>query len=147
VENAVGRGVYFMSNVKQKMDIFFVDELRHLDGVRGGIAINESEYMHTAVLQEGNPLTQVLYSNVKEVVEQEQYIFDTLWNEAIPAEKKIREFLVIENNPDEIIKQLARLTTDSKELATCLTPGGMQYSYNYFFDIKRNLLETKKRGT
>jgi hypothetical protein len=23
VENAVGRGVYFMSNVKQKMDIFF----------------------------------------------------------------------------------------------------------------------------
>jgi hypothetical protein len=28
---------------------------------------------------------------VKEVVEQGQYIFDTLWNAAIPAEKKIRE--------------------------------------------------------
>ena len=92
MENAVGRGVYFMSNVKQKMDIFFVDELRHLDGVRGGIAINESEYMPTAVLQEAKPLTQVLYSNVKEVVEQGQYIFDTLWNEAIPAEKKKENF-------------------------------------------------------
>ena len=81
-----------MSNAKQKMDIFFVDELRHLDGVRGDIAINESEYMPTAVLQEAKPLTQVLYSNVKEVVEQGQYIFDTLWNEEIPAEKKKENF-------------------------------------------------------
>jgi hypothetical protein len=37
------------------------------------------------------PPTQVIYSNVKEVVEKGQYIFDTLWNAAIPAEKKIRE--------------------------------------------------------
>ena len=68
-----------------------VDELRHLDGVRGGMAVSESEYMATTVLQEAKPLTQVIYSNVKEVVEQGQYIFDTLWNAAIPAERKIRE--------------------------------------------------------
>jgi hypothetical protein len=43
------------------------------------------------VLQEAKPLTQVIYSNVKEVVEQGQYIFVTLWNAAIPAEKKKRE--------------------------------------------------------
>jgi hypothetical protein len=123
--------------------------------VRGGIAINESEYMATTVLQEAKPLTQVIYSIVKEIVEQGQYIFDTLWNAAIPAEKKIREIeeekinyetKIIENTPDEIIKQLARLTTDSNELATCLVPGGMQYSYNYFFDIKRNLLDKQKEG-
>jgi two-component system, OmpR family, sensor histidine kinase VicK len=54
VENAVGRGVYYMSNVKQKMDIFFVDELRHLDGVRGGIAINESEYMANTYCRKQN---------------------------------------------------------------------------------------------
>jgi two-component system, OmpR family, sensor histidine kinase VicK len=106
-------------------------------------------------LQEAKPLTQVICSIVKEIVEQGQYIFDILWNAAIPAEKKIREIeeekinyetKIIENNPDEIIKQLARLTTDSNELATCLAPGGMQYSYNYFFDIKRNLLDKQKRG-
>ena len=203
VENAVGRGVYFMSNVKQRMDIFFdrhapsivvevreyrdgyidirkrggkirafteitkdnvkhckelikiVDELRHLDGVKGGIAINDSEYMATTVLQEAKPLTQVIYSNVKEVVEQGQYIFDTLWNVAIPAEQKIREIeegkiiyetRIIENNPDEIVRQISRLAADSTELATCLTPGGMQYSYNYFFDIKKNLMDKQKRG-
>jgi two-component system, OmpR family, sensor histidine kinase VicK len=203
VENAVGRGVYFMSNVKQRMDIFFdrhapsivvevreyrdgyidirkrggkirafteitkdnvkhckelikiVDELRHLDGVKGGIAINDSEYMATTVLQEAKPLTQVIYSNVKEVVEQGQYIFDTLWNVATPAEQKIREIeegkiiyetRIIENNPDEIVRQLSRQTADSTELAICLTPGGMQYSYNYFFDIKKNLMDKQKRG-
>jgi two-component system, OmpR family, sensor histidine kinase VicK len=27
-----------------------------------------------------------------------------------------------------------------------LAPGGIQYSYNYFFDIKRNLLDKQKRG-
>jgi two-component system sensor histidine kinase VicK len=51
-----------------------VDELRYLDGVKGGIAVSEREYMATTVLQETKPLTQVIYSNVKEVVEQGQYI-------------------------------------------------------------------------
>ncbi|MGI0044667.1 MAG: hypothetical protein ACRD47_13255 [Nitrososphaeraceae archaeon] len=139
VENAMGRVLYFMSNAKEKMDVFFdhrapsivvgveeyrngyikirrrggkirvfteitrdnvkyckellklVDELRHLDGVRGGIALNGSEYMATTVLRKSKPSTQAIYSNVKEVVEQGQYIFDTLWNAAIPAAKKIRE--------------------------------------------------------
>src|ERR671939_503073 len=68
-----------------------VDELRHLDGVKGGIAVSETEYMATTILEEAKPLTQVIYSNVREVVEQGQYIFDTLWNTAIPAEKKISE--------------------------------------------------------
>jgi two-component system sensor histidine kinase VicK len=68
-----------------------VDELRHLDGVKGGIAVSEAEYMATTVLQRSTPLTQVIYSNVKEVVEQGQYLFDTLWSTATPAEQKIRE--------------------------------------------------------
>ena len=203
VENAVGRGVYFMSNVKQRMDIFFdhsapsivvdveeygngyidirrrgakirafteitkdnvqyckelmklVDELRHLDGVRGGVAVSESEYMATTVLQEAKPLTQVIYSNVKEVVEQGQYIFDTLWNASVSAEHKIREIeqgiipyetRIIENNPDEIVKQIRLLTENSNKLSICLTSGGMQYSHNYFFDIKRKLLDKQKNG-
>jgi hypothetical protein len=37
--------------------------------VRGGIAINESEYRATTVLQEAKPLTQVIYSILKEIVE------------------------------------------------------------------------------
>ena len=74
---------------KELMEI--VDEFRHLEGFTGGIAVSESEYMTTTVLRERQPLTQVFYSNSKEVVEQGQYIFDTFWKKAIPAEQKIKE--------------------------------------------------------
>ena len=131
-----------------------VDELRHLDGVKGGIAVSESEYMATTILKESEPLTEVIYSNVKEVVEQGQYIFDTLWNSTIPAEQKIKEIeegvtryetRIIEN-PDEVIREIGRLTASSKKLDTCLTSGGLQYSHDYFFDIKKKLLEKQRRG-
>ncbi|MGN6628820.1 MAG: ATP-binding protein [Candidatus Nitrosocosmicus sp.] len=68
-----------------------VSELRHLDGLKGGIAITETEYMATTILKEEQPLTEVIYSSAKEVVFQNQYIFDTLWNNSIPAVKKIKE--------------------------------------------------------
>ena len=38
-----------------------VDELRHLNGVKGGIAVSESEYMATTLLEEAKPLTQVIF--------------------------------------------------------------------------------------
>jgi two-component system sensor histidine kinase VicK len=205
VENAVERGIYFMSNVKEKMDIFFdhrapsivvgveeykkcyieirsrggkiralteitkdnlvyckeliklVNELRNLDGIRGGMAVNGLEYMATTELRKSNPSTHVFYSNVKEVVEQGQYIFDTLWNAAIPAEKKIREIemgsipaaepaTMIENNPNEIIKQNRRIAESSNQISTCLTAGGLQYSHKYFYDIMKKLLDKQRRG-
>jgi two-component system, OmpR family, sensor histidine kinase VicK len=70
-----------------------VDELRHLDGIKGGLAVSETEFMATTVLEEATPLTQVIYSNVKELVEEGQYIFDTLWSNsaAIPARQRIKE--------------------------------------------------------
>ncbi|MFL6309711.1 MAG: hypothetical protein ACJ70T_06910 [Nitrososphaera sp.] len=37
-----------------------VDELRHLDGIKGGLAVSESEFMATTVLEESTPLTQVV---------------------------------------------------------------------------------------
>ncbi|MGB7953028.1 MAG: hypothetical protein WCF23_03530 [Candidatus Nitrosopolaris sp.] len=50
--------------------IKIVDEFRHLEGFKGGIAVSESEYMTTTTLHQSEILTQVFYSNVKEVVEQ-----------------------------------------------------------------------------
>ncbi|MBV9179527.1 MAG: HAMP domain-containing histidine kinase [Nitrososphaeraceae archaeon] len=201
VENAVGRGVYFMSNVKKRMDIYFdhrapsivveipeykngyidirkrggkirafteitnanihhckeliklVDELRHLNGVKGGIAVSESEYMATTILEEAKPLTQVIFSSVKEVVEQGQYIFDTLWNTAIPAEQKIRELeegvvpirTRLVTKQDEIIEEICRLNINGDKLSICSTFGGMQMSYKYFFDSYKRIVERKRR--
>ena len=36
-------------------------------------------------------IPQLIHSDVKEVVEQQQYVFDSFWNRAIPSEQKIRE--------------------------------------------------------
>jgi two-component system, OmpR family, sensor histidine kinase VicK len=202
VESAVGRGVYFMSNVKRSMDIFFdrrapsivteiaeyrdgyidirkrggkircfteitkdnfryckelmklVDEFRHLDGVRGGVAVSESEYMATTVLQEEKPLTQVIYSSVKEVVEQGQYIFDTLWNAAIPAQNKIREieegivpyYTKVIDVPDSIIKEIIRINEFSNELSICASAGGIQFTFKYLFELTNKLLDRSKKG-
>ena len=65
--------------------------MRHLEGLVSGIAVSESEYMSTTTLREKQLLTQVFYSNAKEVVGQGQYIFDTFWHKAILAEDRIRE--------------------------------------------------------
>ena len=73
--------------------IKMVDELRHLEGVRGNFYVNEAEYIAPATLHEkGKPASQIIYSNVKEIVEHHKhYVFDTLWSRAIPAKQRIRE--------------------------------------------------------
>src|SRR5690242_18797772 len=132
-----------------------VDELRHLNGVKGGIAVSESEYMATTLLEEAKPLTQVIFSSVKEVVEQGQYIFDTLWNMAIPAELKIRELeegiipirTRLLEKQDEIITEIKRKNNAANKLSICTGFGGMQMSYNYLFDSYMNVVDkSKKKG-
>jgi two-component system, OmpR family, sensor histidine kinase VicK len=67
-------------------------ELRHLEGLRGNFAVNESEYLATAVVEEeAKPVPEIIYSAVRSVVEQHQYLFLALWDKAVPAEHRIRE--------------------------------------------------------
>jgi signal transduction histidine kinase len=67
-------------------------ELRHLEGVKGNFGIVDGiEYGAAANIYDLEPPVEFIYSNVKTFVDQQQYFFETLWNKAIPAEKKIRE--------------------------------------------------------
>ncbi len=36
-------------------------------------------------------MQQIIYSNVRAILEQHKYLFETLWNKAIPADQKIKE--------------------------------------------------------
>src|SRR5919198_6740819 len=72
--------------------IKIVDELYHLEGIKGNFYISETEYIAPASLHEkGKPASQIIYSNVKEIVEHQQYVFESFWNKAIPAEQRIKE--------------------------------------------------------
>src|SRR5215211_4642256 len=82
-----------------------VDDLRHLDEIKGNFMISEMEYLAPLILYEkGKIASQVIYSNAEEIVEQQQYIFDTLWRKATPAEQKIRE--IEEGIEPEIIETI-----------------------------------------
>jgi signal transduction histidine kinase len=75
-----------------KQLLTMVDELRHLDGIKGNLYLSESEYLAPATFHEkGKPASQIIYSNVKEIVEHQKYVFDTLWAGAVPAEQKIEQ--------------------------------------------------------
>jgi hypothetical protein len=78
-----------------------VDELRHLKGIKGGIAVSEDQYMTatSSLLQTDIastekikiPMSEAVYSKRSEVVRHNQYIFDTLWENATAACKRFRE--------------------------------------------------------
>jgi hypothetical protein len=69
-----------------------VDEVRHLDGIKGNFMLSQSEYLAPVILFEtGKISSEIIDSKIKELVEQQQYIFDTFWARAIPAEQKIIE--------------------------------------------------------
>ena len=66
-------------------------EMRHLDEVQGNFGVSETEYLASATLDKEKVVPLLIYSNVKQIVKQQQYVFQTLWNKAIPAEQRIEE--------------------------------------------------------
>ena len=78
-------------NVNYCKELMKITEVRHVDNATGGMAVSESEYIATAKLQEARPVSHLIHSNVMEIVEQQQYVFKSLWANAIPATQRIRE--------------------------------------------------------
>jgi phosphatidylserine/phosphatidylglycerophosphate/cardiolipin synthase-like enzyme len=78
-------------NIEYCKQIMEIAEVRHLYGIKANFAVSDTEYTSTAVMQQVHAIPEVIYSNVKRIVEQQQYLFETLWSKAISAEKKIRE--------------------------------------------------------
>jgi two-component system, OmpR family, sensor histidine kinase VicK len=93
--------------------IEFSDEVRHLDGIKANFSVSEIEYIATATLQEAKPVPQVIYSNVKDIIEQQKYVFETLWSKSIPAEQKMRE---IEEGLQPDVIEVIQNSTRAKEL-------------------------------
>jgi two-component system sensor histidine kinase VicK len=132
-----------------------VDELRHLDGIKGNFMLSESEYVSPVVSTEkGKVAARAIHSNVKELVEQHEYMFDTLWSKAISAEHRIREIeegadpirTRLLQNQDEIIREIKRLNSKANHLSICTAFGGMQMSYQYFFDTYKTIVDKYMKG-
>ncbi|HEY6164914.1 MAG TPA: HAMP domain-containing sensor histidine kinase [Nitrososphaeraceae archaeon] len=105
-------------------------ELRHLNGVKGNFEVSRNrigggkgEYIGTSALQEAKPVAQLIYSNAKEIVEQQSFVFDTLWNKAITFEVRLKEIeegikpesIEIIVNPKEALETEYRLLKSAKD--------------------------------
>jgi two-component system, OmpR family, sensor histidine kinase VicK len=62
---------------------------RHSGEVEANFVVSEKEYLGSITLKE--PHQQAIYSNMKDMVEQQHRIFDSLWNRAIPIQDRISE--------------------------------------------------------
>lgn len=85
------------------------------DGIKDNFMVSEKEYLAPAVSNNTSDIaSRIMYSNLPEIVSQQNYIFDTLWNNAIPAKKRIRKMeegveslgTRLLENPDEIFNHL-----------------------------------------
>ena len=133
-----------------------VDELRHLDGIKGNFMVSETEYLAPVILfEKGKIAPQAVYSNLKEVVEQQQYIFDSFWIKAMDAEERIKEIeegrvihyeTKVLKNQEEIGNKIKELLDNSNELLVCVRYGGLQLGYSRFLDLGKELMDKHRKG-
>ena len=142
--------------------ISLVDEMRHLDGIKGNFMLSETEYLAPIILfEKGKIASQIIYSNQKELVDQHQYIFDTLWNKAISAEKRVKEIeggVIAQGHyqtrfledPNEVSEELKKTinTSEDDSWSICSTFDGLlMLTYNKGFEkMQRRLLDSTRRG-
>jgi two-component system, OmpR family, sensor histidine kinase VicK len=98
VNAAKNRGIHvrFITDVRQEniascKELMEFVELRHLGNVKGNFVVTEKEYYAFTEIKESKIPLQAIYSKASVIVEQQQYVFDTLWNSAMPAKLKIQE--------------------------------------------------------
>jgi two-component system, OmpR family, sensor histidine kinase VicK len=133
-----------------------IAELRHLDGVKGKIELSDTELIVTTTTEneESHQTAQVIYSNVKQLVEQQQSLFEIVWKKAIPAEQKIREIedgieppeTKVLENPEEILNHMRHVLENASKRLICSSSGGMHLVYNSFFDQYKKILDKHRKG-
>jgi two-component system sensor histidine kinase VicK len=143
------------SNIDHCLEMMKIAELRHLDGIKGSFVIADgTDYACVANIQEAQPITQLIVSNVRAFVEQQKYFFETLWNKSTPANQRIREIeegvmrseTRVLGKPEEILAEMVRINDYSNEMSICAASGGLQFTYNFLFDLTKRLLDRHKKG-
>jgi two-component system, OmpR family, sensor histidine kinase VicK len=115
-------------------------EVRHMNDIDANFALNETEYLGSIAISEHNQ--QAIYSNVKEIAEQQHSIFETLWNKSIPAEDIVEEIEQgIEPEFFEIIVDGQKATEIYLNLAKSLQKEGL-----LLFADGRALVRAEKLG-
>jgi two-component system, OmpR family, sensor histidine kinase VicK len=127
-------------NVKHCRDLieFFAYDIRHLEGIKANFSISETEYLASATI----PIQQLIYSDVKDIVEQQKYVFESFWNKAIPAERRIRE---IEEGIVSGSTEVVQIPSRTKELFIDLIKSAKQ-EVLFLFPTVNSFLREERIG-
>ena len=143
-----------------------VDELRHLDGIQGNFYLSENGYASpTSIHEQVKPANVMIYSNNKEIIQQQQHIFESIWNASTSAERKIKEIqgntslgiTEIIDNPSKTQTQFIDLIKSAKFEILLILPtvnaflreyrmGILQWLKELSMDINQELIENDKEN-
>jgi two-component system, OmpR family, sensor histidine kinase VicK len=119
-------------NMKYCEKLLKICELRHLEKVKGNFGIIDGKsYGAGSSAGVGQAPAQLIRSNIRAFVEQQQYFFETLWGKALPAERRIdqiqrgteEEFIETIKDPYEVQKLTYELIKNSRSeiMIVCAT--------------------------
>ncbi|HKU82920.1 MAG TPA: HAMP domain-containing sensor histidine kinase [Candidatus Nitrosocosmicus sp.] len=135
----------------------FNPEMRHLDGLKGNFALSENLYIAANMTEESKPAVELIRSDATNVIQQYQYIFDTLWHNAVPIEQKIKEIeegilppkTKILDKPEEIVFYISDLVEKTKVgVSTCAFVAALEVmdNYNSILEAYKTLVKRHKEG-
>ena len=78
-------------NLTHCKDLMQYADVRHISYLNENFRVSETEYIAATTTKEGFPIPKLTYSRSKEIVGQQQYIFEALWAKAVPAKNRIRK--------------------------------------------------------
>jgi signal transduction histidine kinase len=141
-------------NLKHCKELIEFAEVRHISHLIGNFGVSETEYIVAPTMKEGQPLPKLIYSNSKEMVEQQQNIFDIFWSKAIPAEQRLKEieedgeeeFYQVINNPEMASEIYVNLAKSVKRSALLLLPSTKALMMEYELGVLDHLLLASKNN-
>jgi two-component system, OmpR family, sensor histidine kinase VicK len=129
-------------------------EVRHIDGITGSFGVSERDYISNDTSPTDTISQRAIHSTMKVFVQQHQYLFDTIWKNAIPAEQKIQEIekgikpiaTRLLEDPDEIFNHMKCVIENASKRLLCSSRGAMQMVYDNFFDLYKRILDKHRQG-
>ncbi|HJU95278.1 MAG TPA: HAMP domain-containing sensor histidine kinase [Nitrososphaera sp.] len=143
-----------LENIQYVKQLMNYAEVRHMDTVKGNMAVSETEYVATAMLEGAKPITETIYSNAKPILEQQRYFFENLWIKAVHADQRIREIeegiepniTKIIDSPEDIISRARHVIETSDHLSVCSDLDYLKMIETFALDSIKKVLEKSQNG-
>jgi two-component system, OmpR family, sensor histidine kinase VicK len=135
----------------------FAEVVCHVEGIKANFAVRNNDYIGIATSNaeiQSSIQSHIIYSNVKGIIDQQQYLFNSLWDKSIPAEQRIEEiergvqaeFFEIINDTKRISEILIDLAKSVVNEVVLLLPNDRALIRIDRLGVVDSLLEASRNG-